>query len=150
VDAAVSIVRDDGMPALLAILTEQRGPLDTPANQRVLAEQPGYAEFCDRKFLATSPALYAAMAPAFVTAADRLDSLRELPGTLPVLVIVGEQDEPFRRPSEQLAANVGRAALAVISDAGHCPQFENSQDWWETLASFLASIAVETAHVASS
>jgi pimeloyl-ACP methyl ester carboxylesterase len=141
VEAAASIVRNHGMEALAAILAERRGPLDTPANQRLLAEQPGYAEFCDRKFRATSPALYAAMAPAFVTAADRLDCLRELPGELPVLVIVGEQDEPFRVPSEQMAACVGHAALAVISDAGHCPQFESSEEWWAALAGFLASIA---------
>jgi pimeloyl-ACP methyl ester carboxylesterase len=140
VDAAASIVRSDGMAALAAILAEQRGPLDTAANQRLLAEEPGYAEFCDRKFLASSPAMYAAMAPAFVTVADRLDSLSELPDGLPVLVIVGEQDEPFRGPSAQMAACVGDASLAVISDAGHCPQFENSTEWWETLSGFLGRI----------
>jgi len=149
VEAAVSIVRSDGMPALAAILAEQRGPLDTQANQRLLAEQPGYAEFCDRKFLATSPALYSAMAPAFVTAVDRLDRLRELPDALPVLVIVGEQDEPFRGPSEKMAACVGDASLAVISAAGHCPQFENSEEWWAALADFLAGIAPEGAQLAA-
>ena len=141
VDAAVSIVRNDGMAALAAILAEQRGPLDTPANQRLLAEDPGYADFCDRKFLASSPAMYAAMAPAFISAADRLESLRELPPELPVLVIVGEQDVPFRGPSALMAACVGRASLAVIPDAGHCPQFENSAEWWQALSGFLASIA---------
>jgi pimeloyl-ACP methyl ester carboxylesterase len=141
VDAAVSIVRDEGIAALAAILAEQRGPLDTPANQRLLAEDPAYAEFCDRKFLATSPAMYAAMAPAFLTTPDRLDGLRSLPAALPVLVIVGEQDEPFRMPSAQLAACVGQASLAVIPDAGHCPQFENSADWWQALAGFLTGIA---------
>jgi pimeloyl-ACP methyl ester carboxylesterase len=146
VEAAVSIVRSDGMDALAAILAEQQGgPLDTPANQRALAEQPGYADFCDRKFRATSAAMYAAMAPAFVTAADRLDGLRALPGDLPVLVIVGEQDAPFRRPSEQLAACVGRASLAVIPDAGHCPQFENSALWWAAVAGFLTAMAPGTA-----
>jgi pimeloyl-ACP methyl ester carboxylesterase len=145
VEAAVSIVRSQGMAALLSILNERRGPLDTPANQRLLAEESGYAEFCNRKFLATSPALYAAMAPAFLTAADRLDRLRELPRSLPVLVIVGEQDQPFRGPSVQMAECVGRASLAVVPDAGHCPQFENSTDWWAALAGFLATIAPETA-----
>lgn len=142
VDAAASIVRSDGMAALAAILAEQQGPLDTPANQRLLAQDPGYAEFCDRKFLATAPAMYAAMAPAFVAAADRLDALAELPSDLPVLVIVGEQDEPFRGPSTLMAACVGDASLAVISDAGHCPQFENSDEWWEVLSGFLARIGV--------
>ena len=36
---------------------------------------------------------------------------------------------------------VGHAALAVISDAGHCPQFENSAELQEALARFLATIA---------
>jgi hypothetical protein len=35
----VSIVRGQGIAALLAILTEQRGQLDTPANQRLLVEE---------------------------------------------------------------------------------------------------------------
>lgn len=141
VGAAVSIVRGEGMAALLRILRVNQGPLDTPANQRMLAEEPGYAEFCDRKFLATSPALYAAMAPAFMSAADRLDSLRKLPSRLPVLVMVGEQDKPFLTASARMAECVGHAVLAVISDAGHCPQFENSADWWKALAGFLASVS---------
>jgi pimeloyl-ACP methyl ester carboxylesterase len=141
VDAAASIVRSEGMAALAAILAEHAGPLDTAANQRLLADEPGYAEFCDRKFLAAAPAMYAAMAPAFVTASDRLDSLRELPAGLPVLVIVGEQDEPFRGPSARMAACVGDASLAVISDAGHCPQFENSREWWEALSGFLTRVS---------
>lgn len=149
VEAAVSIVRNDGMDALAAILAEQQGPLDTAANQRLLAEEPGYAEFCDGKFRATSPAMYAAMAPAFVTAADRLDGLRALPSDLPVLVIVGEQDAPFRRPSEQLADSVGTATLAVIPDAGHCPQFENSEYWWAALAAFLATVEQAAARSAA-
>ena len=145
IQAAVSIVRSGGMDALAAILADQRGPLDTPANQRLLAEEPGYAEFCDRKLRATAPSMYAAMAPAFATAADRLDQLRGLPGSLPVLVIVGEQDEPFRGPSERMAAGVGRAALAVIPDAGHCPQFENAAAWSQVLGDFLASLTPASA-----
>jgi 3-oxoadipate enol-lactonase len=145
VQAAVSIVRTEGIEALAAIIAERRGPLDTPANQRLLAEEPGYAEFCDRKFRATSPAMYAAMAQAFTAADDRLDDLRTLPGSLPVLVIVGEQDKPFRGSSQRMAADVGRATLAVIPDAGHCPQFENSSAWWQALAAFLAGIAPQVA-----
>jgi pimeloyl-ACP methyl ester carboxylesterase len=146
VQAAASIVRTQGMGALADILADQRGgPLDTPANQRALAERPGYAEFCDRKLRATAPSMYAAMAPAFMTTADRLGQLRALPASLPVLVIVGEQDEPFRGPSDRMAASVGRATLAVIPDAGHCPQFENTAPWRQALGDFLASLAPERA-----
>ena len=141
VEAAVSIVRAQGMDGLAQVMAQRDGPLETPAHRRLIAERPGYAEFEDRKFLATSPALYAAMAPEFVTTADRLDSLRDLPETLPVLVIVGEQDQPFLGPTERMAAVVGQGALEIIPNAGHCPQFENSDAWWDALAGFLAKIA---------
>ena len=140
VDAAVSIVRTQGIGTLADIVAEQDGPLTTPAHRRLIAEQPGYAEFCDRKLRATSPGLYAAMAPVFPATADRIDSLRRLPATLPVLVIVGEQDQQFRAPSERMAAAVGRGTLAVIADAGHCPQFENPDAWWKILTGYLADI----------
>jgi pimeloyl-ACP methyl ester carboxylesterase len=140
IQAAVSIVRDHGIDALADIMTEQEGPLITPAHRRLLAEQPGYAEFNDHKLRATSPGLYAAMAPLFPAAADRLDSLRQLPATLPVLVIAGDQDKPFLAPSERMAAAVGRGSLAIIPDAGHCPQFENPDAWWQALSAYLADI----------
>jgi pimeloyl-ACP methyl ester carboxylesterase len=141
VEAAVSIVRTRGMDGLAEVMADREGPLETPAHRRLAAEQPGYAEFEDRKFRATSPALYAAMAPEFVMTADRLDNLRDLPESLPVLVIVGEQDRPFLGPSQRMAAAVGRGTLAIIPDAGHCPQFENSDAWWDALAGFLAKLA---------
>jgi pimeloyl-ACP methyl ester carboxylesterase len=140
VEAAVSIVRSQGIGALADIVAERQGPLATPAHRRLVAEQPDYAEFGDRKLRATSPGLYAAMAPVFPRAADRLENLRELPGTLPVLVIVGEQDQPFLAPSERMAAAIGNASLAVIPDAGHCPQFENPDAWWKALTGYLADI----------
>ena len=141
VDAAVAIVRSQGMDALASILAEQQGPLETAAHRRLIDQQAGYAEFCDRKLRATSPALYAAMAPAFLSAPDRLASLRTLPASLPVLVIAGELDESFLGPSERMADGVGQSALEIIPDAGHCPQFENAEAWWQALSGFLATVA---------
>jgi pimeloyl-ACP methyl ester carboxylesterase len=141
VDAAVTIVRSQGMDALASILAERQGPLETAAHRRLIDEQAGYAEFCDRKLRATSPALYAAMAPAFLSSPDRLDNLRTLPESLPVLVIVGELDQPFLGPSKRMAVGVGQAVLEIIPDAGHCPQFENAEAWWRALSAFLASAA---------
>jgi pimeloyl-ACP methyl ester carboxylesterase len=140
VQAAVSIVRTQGMDTLASILAEHQGPLTTPAHQRLLGGQDGYAAFCDRKLRATSAGLYAAMAPAFMTAADRLEDLAALPGSLPVLVLAGEQDQPFLGPSRRLAERVGQGTLQIIADAGHSPQFENSAAWWQALAGFLATL----------
>jgi pimeloyl-ACP methyl ester carboxylesterase len=140
VEAAVSIVRAQGIGALADLAAEHQGPLSTPAHRRLLREQPGYAEFGDCKLRATSPGLYAAMAPTFARAADRLEDLRQLPGTLPVGIIVGEQDQPFLAPSHRMAAAIGHASLAVIPDAGHCPQFENPGAWWKAMTAYLADI----------
>jgi 3-oxoadipate enol-lactonase len=140
VRAAVAIVRTQGMDTLASILAERQGPLTTPAHQRLLTGQDGYAEFCDRKLRATSAALYAAMAPAFMTAADRLDDLAALPASLPVLVLAGEQDQPFLGASRRMAERVGQGTLEIIPDAGHSPQFENPAAWWQALATFLAAL----------
>jgi len=141
IEAAVSVVRAQGVDALADVLADRDGPLTTPAHRRLVAEQEGYAEFNDRKLRATSPGLYAAMAPQFPVTADRLDSMRQLPGTLPVLVLVGDQDEPFLAPSKRMADVVGCGSLEIIPDAGHCPQFENPDAWWRAVTSYLASIS---------
>ena len=137
VAAAVGIVRDQGMGALVAVMADRTSPLDTPAHQRLLAEKPGYAAFEERKMRASSPHLYCSMAVRFLDAADRLDDLRSLPATLPVLVMVGEQDAPFLAPSQRMAKAIAGAALVVIPDAGHSPQFENPDAWWTVLTGFL-------------
>lgn len=140
IQAAVSIVRGQGMTALAAVMAERQGPLHTQAHQRLLEQRPGYAEFGERKLLATSPALYVAMAPEFTRTPDRIDGLRQLPASLPVLIVVGEQDQPFLGPSRQMAAAMAGSTLAVIPDAGHSPQFENTDAWWTALTSYLATV----------
>ena len=141
VQAAVGIVRDQGIDALADILADNDGPLVTPAHRRLLEERAGYREFEDGKFRAVSPSMYAGMAPVFRQAPDRLDQLRlAVADALPVLVIVGAQDEPFIRHSQRLAESLGDSTLAVIPDAGHCPQFENADAWWQALSGFLATI----------
>jgi len=142
IQAAVTIVRTQGMAALAKVMAERQGPLHTPAYQRLLDDQPGYAEFGERKLLATSPALYAAMAPEFLVTPDRLDSLRLLPASLPVLIIVGELDQPFIEPSRRMAHAITASTLAVIPDAGHSPQFENPDTWWVAVAGYLAGLPV--------
>jgi pimeloyl-ACP methyl ester carboxylesterase len=69
------------------------------------------------------------------------DRLRALAGLqVRTLVIVGEQDEPFRSDAEDLARVIPGARLAVIADAGHSPQFEAQERWWEALSGFLDEV----------
>ncbi len=113
-------------------------PLTTPAYERVLAERPGFREMGDRKFLGCSPAMYAAMLTQLLDQIDRIEHLAAL--DVPTLVMVGEQDRPFIRPSEAMAAAVPGARLEVIPDAGHSPQFENADAWQRVMLEFLAGV----------
>ena len=137
VEAAVDLAVGQGMGALLATQAALGG-MQPPAAQRVLDTRPGYAEFGDRKLLASAPAMYAAMLRAITdptNPVDRLEALRAI--TVPALVLVGEQDTPFLKPSQRMADAIPGARLAVIPDAAHSPQFENEQAWWEALEAFL-------------
>ncbi|MEM7097502.1 MAG: alpha/beta hydrolase [Pseudomonadota bacterium] len=56
-----------------------------------------------------------------------LESLKTL--SLPVTVVVGEEDTPFLKPSELMAAALPLGRLVTIPDAAHSPQYENPQAW---------------------
>jgi 3-oxoadipate enol-lactonase len=142
VDAAVSIVRERGMDGLADVLATTDSPLDSPAHKRLVAERPGYAAFEDRKFRTTSPSLYVAMAPAFARTPDRLKDLAALSPSLPCLVMVGEEDQHMLAGSKAMAEAIPGASLVVFPDAGHTPQFENPEAWWDALSAFLAALPV--------
>ncbi|MET0727112.1 MAG: alpha/beta hydrolase [Acidimicrobiales bacterium] len=140
-DLAVAIVRAEGMAALMAAqaaLPIEQQPLGTPAHEQLRARRPGYQQFGDRKMLASSPAMYAAMVQTMTdveNGIDRLDDLRAI--TVPTLVMVGDQDRPFLKPSKRMAEAIDGAELAVIPTAGHSPQFEAPERWWTALSGFL-------------
>jgi pimeloyl-ACP methyl ester carboxylesterase len=119
-------------------LASREGVLDTPAHEKLVAEKPGYQEFNDRKFLATSPALYASMIRDMFSRGDSLDVLRKL--DVPALVIAGEQDEPFLGPSTRMADALPQGRFVVVPEAGHSPQFENPDGWWDAIEAFLGGI----------
>ena len=140
VAAAATVARTEGMAALLSLMKQYPEPLDTPANQRLKRERPGYEEWCDRKFLATDPEAYAQLVEQFLTQDDRLTGLAAV--TLPTLVMVGEEDRPFLRTSREMAATIPGARLEVIPDAGHSPQVENPVHWQRVLSEFARSASV--------
>jgi pimeloyl-ACP methyl ester carboxylesterase len=139
-EMGVAVIRNEGVDAYVDLTNELRDsdPLVTPAFRRLLNERAGYAEFCDRKARATSADMRAAMMPAFVDQPDRLPHLRSL--DVPVLCIVGEQDEGFIDHTLAMADAIPGARLVVIPDAGHSPQFENPDAWFAALRQFLASL----------
>jgi pimeloyl-ACP methyl ester carboxylesterase len=138
---AAKVATESGMDALADLVDTVESPLETAAHRRVLDERPGYAQFEDRKLRSTSPFLYAALAQELAACADSLASLSALDPQPPALVLVGEQDTPFLESARRMAGALRGSTLAVIADAGHSPQFENSTDWWTALSTFLATIS---------
>jgi pimeloyl-ACP methyl ester carboxylesterase len=124
--------------AALKELLDLAAPLNTPAYERVLLERPGYQEFQDRKWDALSEIMWGALVVAIARQADDLPEMRAL--TCPTLVIVGEQDEAFLGPSRAMADAIRDARLVVVPDAGHSPQFENPDLWFDTLHGFLRAL----------
>ncbi|MDE3085747.1 MAG: alpha/beta hydrolase [Acidobacteriota bacterium] len=141
VETAGKLAVESGMDAMADLMAEVDSPLDTPAHRRLVAEQPAYAAFEDRKLRATSPWLYASLSHELVTCPDVLDRLAAVIPTPPTLVVVGEQDTPFVPAAMRMAHAVPGATLGVVADAGHSPQFENPAGWWQVVSAFLDRIA---------
>jgi 3-oxoadipate enol-lactonase len=135
IELAVAVLRQDGIEGFAKASAELGSPLDTPAYAKLIAEHPEHVDFGDRKLRACSAAMYAALATELTAPHDRLEALAGL--SLPALVMVGEQDEPFLAHSERMAKTIPGARLAVIPEAGHSPQFEAPEAWWSVLIGFL-------------
>jgi len=137
IELGVQIALDQGLAAIHALLNMGDAPLGSAADQRLRDADPSYAEWSDRKFLACSQYMYAAMLAMFNDVPDRLESLRSV--TAPTLVVVGEEDLPFLEASRRMAAAVVGARLDVLAGGGHCPQFEAPDAWRASIDDFLAS-----------
>ena len=137
VELGKTVVREGGMALLVEVQRQYDKVLDTPAAELLRQRRPGHGEYGDRKALSVAPAMWLAMADELLDHEDRLEALSYL--ALPTLVIVGEQDGPFRAPCDRMAAAIPNATLRVLPDAGHSPQFENPQVWRDCVLGFLST-----------
>ena len=143
VELGLAIARTEGMAAVMAAQEALEGaePLATGARERALAMHEGYRELGERNMLAASPAMFCAMLEALTDVGGDPDRLPHLENVaMPTLVLVGDEDEPFLKPSRRMAETIPGAELVVIPAAGHSPQFENPDAWWASLTSFLARV----------
>lgn len=136
-EAAAWIAVNHGMSELRDRMTE-RDPLGTPAHQRLVRDRLGYEAYCEAKWAALSPAMYASMLVEIAGQPDQLAELSTL--QVPTLVMVGEQDEPFLADCQRMASVIPQASLAVIPDAGHAPQLEAPQASLNITLEFLTRV----------
>ena len=148
---AAALVREHGMSVLAPLIASlpDGNPLDTAASSHVRETRPSplggddpaasWAAYGDAKLAATSPVMFAAMVPAMLDAAERLDSLRHL--AVPTLVVVGEQDSAFFEASRRLGEAIPGARFEVVPGAGHNPQHERPDLWRDVVLAFLDGVA---------
>ena len=131
------VVRESGMTGLAEALAARRAenPDSIAAFERLQEARPGFAEQSRALLEATSPDMWMALAPRFVAQEDRLDRLAKV--GVPTAVIVGELDSTMLGDCRRLAATIPGATLTVIPDAGHVPQLEQPDAWWDALSGFL-------------
>jgi pimeloyl-ACP methyl ester carboxylesterase len=134
VELACETALTQGMGSLLELQRAVGSPLDSDAGVALRAD-PAWAEAQDAKFLRCSPEMYVAMARLLTTAPSRADRLARV--DVPTLVLVGEDDVLLRAPSDRLAAAIPGAELVVIPGAGHSPQVENPDAWFDAVGRFL-------------
>ncbi len=135
IDIACDVALQQGKDALKELL-EFGGALETEAYRRLLDRRPDYREFEARKWADMSEVMWGSLARELAYQADDLHAMTQL--ECPVLVLVGEQDTPFVIASERMVEAIPGAALAMIPDAGHSPQFENPDAWIDALTGFVA------------
>lgn len=135
----VKLARDEGLDVIVDLTRDLEDPLATPAHLRLCETVPGYKERGEQNTRMCSAAMYAAMLLQITEPHDRIELLRDV--SAPTLVLVGEQDTPFREPSERMASTIPGATLAVLPDAGHSPQFEAPDALFAALVPFLDRFA---------
>ncbi len=128
---------DEGKDALKVAL-DAVAPLDTEPYRQLLESRPGYQAYNDYKWDTLSHVMWASLARAIARQPDELAAMGTL--DMPVLVIVGELDEAFVEPSNEMHRTIPGARLAVIPGAGHSPQFENGPAWHEVMVGFVREV----------
>jgi pimeloyl-ACP methyl ester carboxylesterase len=136
-DIACDVALNEGKQSLKDLL-DMAGTLDTPAYKRVLAARPGYPEFEARKWAGMSEIMWGTIARELAYQQDDLPALAAL--TIPILVLVGDQDAPFVLASALIKDAIPDCELATIPNAGHSPQFENPEAWIAALTGFLSAL----------
>lgn len=111
-EARNKFAEEKGMAALAAM------PSPTPAPHMPTERK---AE-TDARFAAMSVDGFVASGTALMSWPGTRDRAHAI--AAPTLVIYGELDKPFVEPSKWLAATIPGAALAVVPEAGHSPQYE--------------------------
>ncbi|HXG41495.1 MAG TPA: alpha/beta fold hydrolase [Dehalococcoidia bacterium] len=128
----VELAREQGMEAVW----EAQLAMNPMADQ--LRAQPQFLQTWREQFLMTSREAYIYCARAMAQRRPLLDDLSRL--SLPVLIVCGENDEPFVEPSRRMHERIAGSQLALIPRCGHTPQVERPDEFNAVLLRFLRQV----------
>jgi pimeloyl-ACP methyl ester carboxylesterase len=132
----MDIAREEGMEAAF---DEQLRMNPDPR----LASNPGYVQLWREQFLMTGLEAYLACGEAMARRESLVGRLHEI--TVPVLIVCGEQDDPFLEPSRVMHEAIPGSDLVIIEGAGHGPQMETPAEFNRVLCGFLDRLHAGTA-----
>ncbi|HTO69376.1 MAG TPA: alpha/beta hydrolase [Myxococcota bacterium] len=135
-----SFAREHGMSALAKRNREMAAANpNLPQAARAAVARMGEDAFwarIERKHEQMDPVAWDALSSEL----GRLDSLLERLGEIrcPTTVLVGAEDAPFLRPSDEMAKRIPNARRVTIPEAAHSPQLENPPAWLDAVRAHLA------------
>lgn len=140
-EANARLLQSGGMAALAAQMNE------SPTRRRLKDKNPPEFRRFNQQLLAMSPLGHANTSrgvqgrrPTLYVHEERLAGLH-----VPVLVVVGDEDEPCRKPSDFLERVLPDARLRVFPRTGHCVNLENPGEFNSLCLAFLDETAVAKA-----
>ena len=140
-EANARLLESGGMAALAAQMNE------SPTRRRLKDKNPPEFRRFNEQLLAMSPLGHANTSrgvqgrrPTLYVHEKRIAALR-----LPVLVVVGDEDEPCRKPSDFLERVLPDARLHVLPGTGHCVNLENPEEFNRLCLAFVGETAVARA-----
>lgn len=129
----LEIARTDGMEAVF-----DYDARDNPLSLRRFERYPRLFNKSKQRMLEMPVDGYVHVGQALSKCKDLTRRLKEI--SVPTLVIVGEEDFPFQRPSRTLAEGIPNAQLRVVPQALHCPQEEEPETFNQILLEFLTKV----------
>jgi pimeloyl-ACP methyl ester carboxylesterase len=139
VEGSVAFAKSAGMVAVAKAMREgaRKNGSSTIAAQRTIKAM-GFDVWWDRiqaKLESMDPEAFAELGVALFQQESLLTRLAEI--RCPTSVIVGEQDEVFIEPADELERGIADAVRVTIPDSAHSPQLENPGPWLRAVSEHL-------------
>jgi pimeloyl-ACP methyl ester carboxylesterase len=138
--ATAKLLESSGMAALAAQMN------GSPNRRRLKEKNPSEFRRFNEQLLAMSPLGHAntqlgvqGRRPPLYVHEKRIEALQ-----IPVLVVVGDEDEPCRKPSDFLARVLPDVRLHVLPRTGHCVNLETPAEFNRLCLDFIEAVSVAT------